>query len=45
MGFRRSKKKSANQPAQNGLPNALYLLPGLPDLPTPGAPIPGPLPT
>lgn len=46
MGFRRSKKKSANQPAPNGLPNApLPPLPGLPDLPTPGAPIPGPLPT
>ena len=46
MGFRRSKKKSANQPAPNGLPNApLPPLPGLPDLPTPGGPIPGPLPT
>lgn len=46
MGFRRSKKKSANQPSPNGLPNApLPPLPGLPDLPTPGGPIPGPLPT
>ena len=46
MGFRRSKKKSANQPAPNGLPNApLPPLPGLPELPNPGAPIPGPLPT
>ena len=46
MGFRRSKKKSANEPAPNGLPNApLPPLPGLPDLPTPGGPIPGPLPT
>ena len=46
MGFRRSKKKSANQPAPNGLPNApLPPLPGLPDLPTPGGPIPGSLPT
>lgn len=45
MGFRRSKKKSANQPVPNGLPNApLPPLPGLPDLPAPGAPLPGPLP-